>query len=189
MTTKKSTSNNANTKVMYQFNERIEQEAMNTNDLEVGKLYGIKLKNFEVFYRPSFRPSDMPDEVVYGRFVRKFGGSFKTPDEITEELMPIINRDEITIKENKFIGSEICDDNYMNELFASYLTNKFYNCYQNIAFYQFELEEGSPFYISGVALLTGFWADENDYTFHELLPAVGMFKNAADEADDDEDDA
>jgi hypothetical protein len=173
---------------MSQFNERIEQEEMNASNLEVGKLYGIKIKNFEVLSY-DYRQSDTPDEVVYGRFVRKFGGSIKTPDEITEELMPIINRNELSIKENKFIGSEICDDNYMDESFASYLTNKFYNCYQNIAFYQFELEEGSPFYISGVeALLTGFWADENDYTFHELLPAVGMFKNAVDEADDDDED-
>jgi hypothetical protein len=162
---------------MFKFNERIEQEAMDTSNLEEGRLYGIKIKNFELLSY-DYRPSDTPDEVVYGRFVRKFGGENQTRDEMSEDIDELIQLGKIEIEDH-----EDEDEDYL-----LYLTARLFTRYEHIPLYHFELEEGDPFctQVSVEDCLTGFWAATKDYTFHELLHTNTLKNAAATEEEDEE---
>jgi hypothetical protein len=159
-----------------QFYERVEEEAMDPVYLEEGRLYGIKSEN----------------KVGFGRFMCKFGGTAKkTQKKITEELLTIINTEEIYIKNNKIYGKKYVNKLVINKL----LTEIYYRDYKHYVLYQFEwVEEKNPFssiYLLKRDLFTrylkdGFCNGRSNYTFHELLPAVGMFKNAAATVDDDD---
>jgi hypothetical protein len=172
---------------MSQFNERFEEKAMKSSNLEVGKLYKIKCKNYnevlDAYRGRDFLPHNTPNEVVYGRVVRKFGGSIKPHDEIKEELMSILT-------------GRYMEPQRTNALW-SFLTETFIIPYYKLAYYQFEIVEGIPFPNDGMFdmfdCFTGYWINTKcylkDYTFHEeIFHTAGMFKNAAVKEDDDEDD-
>jgi hypothetical protein len=181
---------------MSQFNERFEEESMNTFELEVGKLYGIKCKDYNELlniYRNAGRDftHNKPNEVVYVRVVRKYGGSIKPRDEITEEFVSILTE---RWKNSQAVESK------SNALWSVF-TNDYIVPYQNLAYYQLEIVEGIPFPKDGdFDSFTGYWINTKGRSFHkgcyfqkytlheEILHTAGMFKNAAVVDDDDDED-
>jgi hypothetical protein len=154
-----------------------EEEEVNPTELTTGRMYAIKRKNY---FHQFFDEENTPHEVVFGRFVRANPRAEDINDikSVLEPNTQITNRRVYSGAGERGGVKKCCGG--VDDVF------RFLNTETLLKFDEVEeMKTGHVFAANWYEMyFSGFWADANDYSFHELIPAI---KNAA-ARDEDEDD-